>query len=437
MAKTNYRKERRTNFMRKMEKDSIALIPSAPKCVRNKDVEYPYRQDSDFFYLTGFGEPHAVAVFIPADDRKKGKFILFCSPADPEEATWVGKNAGLDGATEMYGADESFPIDEFEKRLPDLLENRKRIYYPFDSKLPKKVAAAVLKLREKVRAGAVAPSEFVEIEHILHKMRMIKTPRELAHIRHTINVSVKAHIRAMKFCRPGMFEYQIEAELLHEFMKNGLRNVAYPSIVAGGKNACILHYTDNCDALHDGDLLLIDAGAESPEHWAADITRTFPVNGRFTEPQKLLYQLVLDAQLAVIALVYPGTSWDLLLDTAVRLITEGLVKLGLLEGDVDELIKNETYKKFYMHRIGHWLGLDVHDVGDYKVNGKWRILRTGMVLTVEPGIYVQPDDMSVDEKWRGIGIRIEDDILVTKDGCEVLSAAAPKTIEAIEHLMKT
>ncbi len=433
MTKTSPHKECREELLRRMEQGSIALIASAPTHTRNKDVEYPYRQDSDFYRLTGFNEPNAVAVFIL--NRKGGKFILFCEKYDPEKKVWTGENAGLEGAIETYGADKSFPIDELKERLPDLLENRKRVYYPFGTELREKITAAVLNLREKVREGVVAPFAFTEIGTILHKMRMIKTPTELSHVRHAIEVSAVAHIRAMKFCKPGQYEYEVEAEIIHEMTRNGLRNVAYPSVVGGGKNACILHYTDNCDKLKNGDLLLVDAGAEC-EHCAADITRTYPVNGKFTEPQAQLYQLVLYTQLAIIALIRPGTSWGLLLNTAVLLITEGLVRLGLLEGDVDELIERKAYKAFYMHRIGHHLGMDVHDVGDYKVNGEWRELEAGMVLTVEPGIYVQPDNMDVEEKWRGIGIRIEDDILVTKDGCEVLSAAVPKEIDEIENLMR-
>lgn len=444
MIEIHSHKERREEFMRRMnkaKKGSIALIASSPVRTRNSDVDYPYRQDTDFFYLTGFNEPHAVAVFIP--NHKGGKYILFCDEYSQEMEIWTGRNAGLDGAKEIYDADESFPITELPTRLPDLIANHQRVYHSIDGKLYAKIMDARHELKQKVRAGTHLPYEFVAIENILHKMRMIKTSTELAHMRHAIDVSADAHIRAMRFCKPGMYEYEIEAEIIHEMTRKGLRNVAYPSIVAGGKNACVLHYTDNRDKLRNGDLLLIDAGAESDEHCAADITRTFPVNGKFTEPQASLYQLVLDAQLAAIEQVRPGNRWNHPDEAAVRVLTKGLLDLGIIKGDLETLIQEKLEKKglvhkYFPHSTGHWLGRNVHDVGDYKdENGEWVLLEAGMTLTVEPGLYILPDDMDVEEKWRGIGIRIEDDILVTEDGYEILSAAVPKTIEAIEHLMKS
>jgi Xaa-Pro aminopeptidase len=293
----------------------------------------------------------------------------------------------------------------------------------------------VHQLREKVRAGAKPPTEFIALEGILHEMRLFKSEAELDAMRHAATLSAQAHRRAMLTCRPGLHEHAIEAELLHELIRHGLRVPAYPSIVAGGNNACVLHYTENGDILRDGDLLLIDAGAEY-QNYAADITRTFPVNGRFSEPQKLLYQLVLDAQLAAIAEIRPGKRWNEPHDAAVHALTKGLVKLGILKGKVSKLIKDEAYKPFYMHRTGHWLGMDVHDVGDYKTDGEWRTLEPGMVLTVEPGLYVAHSCQDVDPQWRGIGIRIEDDVAVTQDGCEILTAGVPKTIDAIETLMQ-
>ncbi len=310
------------------------------------------------------------------------------------------------------------------------------VYFPIglDGGLDREVVAAVNALRGKVRTGAKPPEEFVALDRPLHELRLRKSPDEIRAIRKAVDVSVQAHKRAMAACRPGIYEYQIEAELAHEFMRHGLRYAAYPSIVAGGGNACVLHYTENADVLRDGDLLLIDAGAEFG-NYAADITRTFPVNGRFSEAQRLLYELVLDAQAAAIDKIRPGKSWIEPHDAAVRVLVKGLVRLGLLEGRVGKLIKDEAYKKFYMHRTGHWLGMDVHDVGDYKLDNEWRELEPGMVLTVEPGLYIAPDCLDVEPKWRGIGIRIEDDVLVTKDGCEVLTAAMPKTVAEIEAFM--
>jgi len=427
-------KQRRNQLARRIKTKSVALIASAPASVRNRDVEYPYRQDSDFHYLTGFDEPEAVAVFAPG--RNQGEYILFCRAFDPEKAIWTGKHAGLEGARNAFGADEAFPIDELDKILPGLLENRERVYFPIghDPKLDGRVFAAVNDVRARVRTGVRAPFEFVSLEHLLHEQRLIKMPHEIHLMQKAAEVSVLAHKRAMRASKPGKYEYEIEAELLYEFTRHGMRAPAYPCIVAGGPNACVLHYTENKDALRDGDLLLIDAGAEY-ENYAADITRTFPVNGTFSESQRLLYELVLEAQLEAIEQVRPGKRWNDPHDAAVHTLTKGLVKLGLLDGRVPKLIKDEAYKKFYMHRTGHWLGMDVHDVGEYRIDGEWRTLEPGMVLTVEPGLYVAPDCPDVDAKWRGIGIRIEDDVLVTKEGREILTAGLPKTVAEIEAFM--
>ena len=304
-----------------------------------------------------------------------------------------------------------------------------------DGELDHKLLDWINHIRKQSRTGVTAPGELASLEHIVHEMRLFKSAEELKLMRRAAEVSANAHVRAMQLCQPGLFEYQIEAELVHQFMSQGLRAVAYPSIVAGGKNACVLHYTENADKLRKGDLLLIDAGAEC-DHYAADITRTFPVSGRFSEPQRLLYQLVLDAQHAALAEIAPGIAWNKAHEASVDVLTKGLVALGLLKGRVKKLIKEEKYKQFYMHRIGHWLGMDVHDVGDYKIKDEWRLLEPGMVLTVEPGLYVPADCHAVDKEWRGIGIRIEDDVLVTAEGHEVLTAAVPKTVEAIEALMR-
>lgn len=421
--------------MQRVGKGNIALIGSAAERVRNRDVHYPYRQDSDFYYLTGFNEPEALAVFIPG--REQGEYILFCREYDETKALWEGAHAGLEGAVKHYEADDSFPIDDLDEILPGLLENKGKVFYPMgrDPELDHSLLEWINHLRGQSRRGVSAPGELVTLEHILHEMRLFKSPAELKLMRRAAEVSAHAHARAMQVCKPGMHEYQIEAELLYQFYQGGLRHVAYPSIVAGGKNACVLHYTENKDVLHKGDLLLIDAGAEC-DHYAADITRTFPVSGRFSEPQKQLYQLVLDAQSSALEQVKPGLPWNAAHDAAVETITQGLVELGILKGKVKKLIKDEKYKPFFMHRIGHWLGMDVHDVGDYKVDQEWRLLEPGMVLTVEPGLYIPADYDKVEEKWRGIGIRIEDDILVTANGYECLTAAVPKSIEEIEALMQ-
>ncbi len=426
---------RRKQLMRMVGKGNVAIIASTPVKFRNNDVEFPYRQESDFYYLTGFNEPEALAVFMPG--RKQGQFVLFCREFDETKALWTGMYAGLDGARDLYGADDAFPIGDTDEILPGMLENKERVYYAMgrDPELDQNIMDWVNQLRGRARSGIHAPIEFISLEHLLHDMRLYKSPAEIRLMRKAVDISAKAHIRAMSVCRQGLFEYQIEAELAHEFQRNGARWWAYPSIVAGGINACILHYTDNSEELNSGDLLLIDAGAEY-ENYAADITRTFPVSGRFNECQRAIYQLVLDAQLSAIEKVRAGNHWNDPHSAAVKVIAQGLLDLGLLKGRVASIIKNEAYKKFYMHRTGHWLGMDVHDVGDYKVGEKWRILEPGMVLTVEPGIYISNNCKDVPKQWRGIGVRIEDDVLVTKECCDVLSAGVPKTINDIEQLMQ-
>ena len=434
MKQTEFKK-RRKQLMQRIGKGNIALLASSATKIRNRDVHYPFRQDSDFYYLTGFSEPDALAVFIPG--REQGEYILFCREFDPTKALWEGAHAGLEGATKHYQADDAFPIDDLDEILPGMLENKQKVFYPMgrDSELDHRLLDWINHIRGQSRSGIIAPGELVSLEHTLHEMRLFKSPEEIKLMRRAAEVSAHGHIKAMQRCKAGLYEYQIEADLVHHFMQEGLRSLAYPSIVAGGKNACVLHYTGNTDKLKNGDLLLIDAGAEC-DHYAADITRTFPVSGQFSEPQKQLYQLVLDAQTAAIEQIKPGTPWNNAHDASVEVLTKGLVTLGLLEGKVKTLIKKEKFKQFYMHRIGHWLGMDVHDVGDYKVDQKWRLLEPGMVLTVEPGLYIPADCKTVDEKWRGIGIRIEDDLLVTEHGHEILTHSVPKTIPEIEALMQ-
>lgn len=433
MDKQEYQR-RRKRLMDMIGADSIAILPTAPVYIRNRDVEFPFRPDSDFYYLTGYSEPAAVAVLLP--DRDQGEFILFCRERDEEMETWHGHRAGLDGAKAIYAADDAFPIEDLDEILPGLIEGHERIFYNMgnDQNFDRRVLGWVRQIRDKARAGAVAPDEFISLNHFLHDMRLYKSRHEIKLMRQAARISASAHKRAMQCCRPGMREYQIEAELTYEFVRNGARAAAYPSIVGSGANGCILHYTDNHDEIGPGDLLLIDAGAEY-QGYASDVTRTFPVSGRFTTAQRQVYELVLKAQLAAIEAVKPGNHWNDPHDTAVRILTEGMVELGILKGDPDVLIKEQDYTKYYMHRTGHWIGMDVHDVGDYKVDGAWRMLESGMVMTIEPGLYLPAGMRGLPRKWWNIGVRIEDDVLVTKDGYDILSKDAPKLADGIEELM--
>jgi len=425
---------RRMRLMHMIGEGSIVIIPSTPICYRNRDVEYPYRPDSDFHYLTGFPEPEAVAILIPG--RKQGEFIMFCRERDPKMEIWTGPRIGQERACSIYGADDAFPIDDIDEILPGLLEDRDKVYYTMGShqEFDHKLMEWLNQIRQKSRAGIHTPAEFVALDHLLHEMRLFKSTGEINAMRRAAKISASAHRRAMQVCRPGMMEYQIEAELIHEFIRNGSRSPAYPSIVGGGRNACVLHYTNNNAVLNDGDLLLIDAGAEY-DGYAADITRTFPVNGLFNKSQAAIYEIVLAAQLAAIKKVKPGNHWNDPHGAAVRVLTKGLIDLGLLKGDLRDLIKKEAYRRFYMHRTGHWLGMDVHDVGDYKIGNVWRLLEPGMVMTVEPGIYIPDRSKGIAKKWWNIGVRIEDDVLVTRNGHDVLSNDAPKSVADIEALM--
>lgn len=426
--------KRRRYLAEQMGAETIAILPAATVKNRNRDVDHAFRQDSDFFYLTGFNEPDAVLVIIPG--REHGESILFCRERNPEKEMWDGYIAGPDRVTELLGVDDAFPISDIDDILPGMIEGTQKVYYSIglNAQFDAHVMEWINVIRSKVRSGAHPPGEFVALEHALHELRLYKSSAEIKTMSEAATISAEAHVEAMKCCRPGLSEYHLESQLLHTFMNSGARHCAYPSIVGSGDNACTLHYIENSAKLKDGDLVLIDAGCEV-DCYAADITRTFPVNGRFSEPQKALYKIVLDAQLAAIDAVQPGNHWNHPHEAAVRVITQGLLELGLLSGELTQLIEDEAYKPFYMHRTGHWLGLDVHDVGEYKVGGQWRVLEPGMVMTVEPGIYISPSCNTVAKKWRGIGIRIEDDVVVTKSGHKVLSQAAPKSIAAIEALM--
>ncbi|MCK9504480.1 MAG: Xaa-Pro aminopeptidase [Porticoccaceae bacterium] len=425
---------RREELMALMAANSIAVIPAAPEQVRSRDTHFPYRQDSDFLYLSGFEEPEAVMVLIPG--REQGQFILFCRERDRAREIWDGYRAGPEGACEKFAADDAFPINDIDDILPGLIEGRDRVYYAVgkDQQFDAHLMEWVNNIRKRARAGASPPAEFVDLDHLLHELRLFKSATEIKLMHKSAQVAARAHVRAMKVCKPGMFEYQLQAEIEHEFAMAGANYPAYGTIVGGGANGCILHYVENRAALKDGDLVLIDAGCEL-DYYASDITRTFPVNGKFSPEQKAVYEIVLAAQLAAIDAAVAGNHWNEPHDVTVKIIVEGLVDLGLLQGAVDDLIAKEAYKDFYMHRAGHWLGMDVHDVGDYKVDQQWRLLEPGMVMTVEPGIYIAPDNHNVARKWRGIGIRIEDNVAITKKGTQVLTADAPKTIADIEALM--
>ena len=426
--------KRRQELMAQMEPNSIAILSAAKPVLRNGDADYPYRQNSDFYYLTGHKEPGSVLVLIPG--RDKGECLLFCQEKDKLKELWNGKLLGPEAAIDTLGLDDSFPITDIDDILPGLIEGRERVYSPMgkDESFDHQLMEWVKVIRSKVRSGAHPPGEFLVLDHLLHEMRLIKSKFELELMKKSAQIAVAAHKKAMQVCKPGLNEYQLEAEYLYEFMRSGCTAPAYTSIVAGGDNACILHYTENDQLLKSGDLVLIDAGCEY-EYYASDITRTFPVNGKFSPEQKALYEIVLEAQLEAIKTIKPGAHWDNPHNRTVEVITSGLLDLGLLKGKLEQLIEEGAYRDFYMHRAGHWLGMDVHDVGDYKIEGDWRILEPGMVMTVEPGIYVAPDNKNVDRKWRGIGIRIEDDVAVTKKGNEILTYGLPKTVAEIESFM--
>ena len=421
---------RRKRLMDMVDSGAIIIQPTSPERVRNRDVFFPYRADSDFYYLCGFDEPEAVLVLVP--DRPQGEFLLFCRERDDEAETWHGRRAGLEGACAEYGADDAFPITDLDDILPGLLENKDRIYYTMGryADFDQRLVSWLNRVTSKGRAGVHAPDQFVSLGHIVHEMRLFKSSQELKAMRRAATITAEAHRRAMSVTEPGMKEYQVEAELMHCFMHHGARAPAYPSIVGSGANSCILHYTENSAAMKDGDMLLIDAGAEY-DSYAADVTRTFPVNGEFTEAQRLAYEVVLEAQEAAIAEVRPGNGWNEPHEAATEVITRGLVDMGILKGRLRKLIDAEAFRPYYMHKTGHWLGMDVHDVGDYKLADEWRIFEPGMVTTVEPGLYLAAGLKDLPQEWWNIGIRIEDDVLVTETGNEVLTAAAPKSVDDV------
>jgi len=411
----------------------IAVIPTAPERVRNRDAHYPYRFDSYFYYLTGFREPDAVLVIVAGE---RARSILFCRDKDPEHEIWDGHRFGPESAREKFGLDEAHSVAKLDELVPTLLSNQDVVFCRLgsDSAWDARMLGWMNAVRCQVRKGVMAPRVVHDVCAVLDEMRLIKDAHEIATMRRAATISAGAHRRAMEAARPGGSEFEIEAVLLHEFRRHGAQAPAYTPIVAGGANTCVLHYVQNDSVLKDGDMLLIDAGCEF-DGYASDITRTFPVNGRFSPAQKAVYELVLAAQAEAIAQVRPGNAWNAPHEAAVRTLARGLIDLGLLTGSVDQAIETEAYKKFYMHRTGHWLGLDVHDAGDYKIQGSWRELQPGMVLTVEPGCYIRAGE-GVPAVFSGIGVRIEDDVLVTAAGCEILSAAAPKRLAEVEAAME-
>lgn len=425
---------RRCALAKKLPQGALAIIPSAKEVLRNGDAHYRFRQDSDFYYLTGFNEPDALLVITAA---KPGESYLFNRPRNPAQEQWTGRRLGQEGANKELGIDKAYSIDKLTSILPDILTDKTAIFYSIGCHphVENQIIDALQLVKKQIRRGVKAPESLCDLEPLLSEMRLFKSEAELALMRRAADISVGAHKRAMQACKRVEYEYQLEAELLYEFSRGGCRSVAYDPIVGGGANSCILHYTENNQPLGKGDLLLIDAGGEF-ENYAADITRTFPVSGRFSEEQRAIYELVLKAQKAGIACIKPGLAWNEIQRTIIRILTSGLCELGILRGGVDALIEAEAYKPFYMHNSGHWLGLDVHDAGRYKLNGEWRSLEAGMVLTVEPGLYISAGIDGVEQRWWNIGVRIEDDILVTSDGHENLTAALPVEIADIEALMR-
>ena len=433
MIKQKEYAKRRSQLMDIAGSGSVIIVRAAAEKIRNRDAAYPYRQDSDFLYLSGFSEPEAMMVLLPQD--KGGEAIMFCRERDALREMWDGPRAGTEGAVAQYGFDEAFPISEAAQRLPDLLHDRERIYHDLgkDPEFDQNLIGWLNEFKAKTRKKFLAPDEIVALDHSLHEMRLFKSRTEITAMRKSARVAEAAHRRAMQVCRPGMNEAEIHAELLHTFTSNQCE-ASYVPIVGGGANACVLHYISNRDTLNDGDLLLIDAGAEY-DGYASDITRTFPINGKFSGPQKDLYEVVLAAQLKAIDEVREGNPWDHVHETAVRVATEGMIDLGIMTGSLEEALEEEHFKDYYVHNTGHWLGLDVHDVGEYEVDGHSRVLEPGMVLTVEPGIYIPETAMAVNEIWRGMGIRIEDNVAVTRDEADVITSGICKSIDDIEALM--
>ena len=428
-------KQRRDHLAQKMGANSVAIIATRAEMYRNRDADYKYRADSSFYYLTGFAEPEAVAVLETFAEGETYRYSLFCRERNREMEIWNGYRAGVEGAVEIYGADEAFAIDLLDQEIIAKLLNKDRLYFRIghQAEFDARVSQWIQKADAQQRRGSTSPAEVIQLDRLIDEMRLKKSAQEIELMQIASNISADAHTRAMQSVKPEMMEYALEAELNYIFGKNGCVP-AYNSIVGGGENACILHYVENNKPLKDGDLVLIDAACEY-EFYASDITRTFPVNGKFSPEQKALYNIVLDAQLAAIDATRIGNHYKYPHEVAVKILTQGLVDLGLLSGNVDELVESEAFRQFFMHGTGHWLGMDVHDVGAYKHGQDWRAYEAGMVVTVEPGLYIAPDDETVDVKWRGIGIRIEDDIVVTENGPLVLTKNVVKTVEEIEQLM--
>lgn len=426
--------QRREAVLQQMPENSLAFVASGEEHIRNRDVEYPFRADSDFYYLTGFEEPESVLVLLKA--QSKTRSVLFLRPKDEEQEIWQGRRLGVENAEQALKVDEAFSIEEFDTEMPQLVEGMETLLFSFAQlgDWSGDLSQWIQSQKAKARRGVVAPTKMMDLDAILHAMRLIKSDDEIALIREAARVSVQGHLAAMQAVKPEGFEYQVQGALENAFRQHGSPRVGFNTIVAAGNNACVLHYTENTALIQNGDLVLVDAGAEFGSY-AGDITTTFPANGRFSEPQAALYSLCLKAQQAVVDKIQPGILYDELHKTAAHIITEGLLQLRILEGSLDDALADEAYKRFFMHGTGHWLGMDVHDVGDYKIHGEWRPLEPGMVLTVEPGIYIAADAEGVEEQYRGIGIRIEDDVLVTADGHEVLTLGLPRTVAEIEAWM--
>lgn len=427
--------QRRNDLMQQLPENSIAIICTRPEYPRTQDCSYRFRPASNFYYLTGFKEPEAIAVLIPG--RPEGEYILFNRINDPHQEMWHGHRAGQTGAVNDFLADQAYPIEEFSDIVPELIKNKSVLAYQFgfENDIDDEIATWRDAIRQQIRQGATFPATIINISEMINEMRVVKSPAEIEVLKKAGAINTLAHKRAMQMCTPGMTELQLFSELNYVYGQHNCLDLAYDPIVAGGKNACTLHYLAGTKTLDDGDLVLIDMGEEY-ECYGSDVTRTFPINGKFSPEQKIIYQLVLDVQLALIDMIKPGIPYNSIQTKAIRLLTEGLVNIGLLSGDVDALIESKAYFDFYPHGAGHWMGLDIHDVSNYKINGEWRLLEPGMVFTIEPGIYIQPDNTNVDAKWRGIGVRIEDNIVVTATGCENFNANLPKTIEEIEALMQ-
>ncbi len=432
-ALLDFAKKQRKRLLKQLPENSAVLVASGEEQIRNRDVEYPFRAESDFSYLTGFDEPDSVLLLVK---RKKKQSMVFVRPKDLEQETWQGRRLGVEMATQLLSVDQAFAIDELDQVVAESLENIENLYFSFSqmSVWMAKIESWLSGLKAKVRKGISAPNKLCDLDEIMHENRVIKSPQEIKWLKHAAQVSVEGHLAAMRNVAPGHYEFQVQAELEGEFKKQGSQRVAFGTIAASGDNACILHYTENSDLIGVHHLLLVDAGAEM-HGYAGDITTTFPASGKFTKEQAQLYSLVLKAQQTAITMIKPGVKYNKPHQAVLKVLTTGLVELGILQGDVKTLIKEEAYKPFFMHGTGHWLGRDVHDVGSYKTNNKWRELQPGMVLTIEPGLYIAPESEGVDERWLGIGIRIEDDVLVTETGYEVLTPGLPRTVEEIESWM--